>query len=111
MKKLLGRLVWVPLGLALVIFLVANRHPVAISLDPFSTDTPSIISPTLPLWFWLSSFLLAGFFLGVFASWSSGRAKRLEAKENARAVKDLERENQVLAAQSTAEAPLIVADV
>ncbi|MBI1391567.1 MAG: DUF1049 domain-containing protein [Alphaproteobacteria bacterium] len=110
MKKLLGRLIWVPLGFAFVVFLAANRQPVSISLDPVSTDNPVIQTPAIWLWFWLTLFLLIGFFLGVFAMWVSGRDRRLKAQEDRRALKELERENQILAARSTGEAPLIVAE-
>ncbi|MEO1014674.1 MAG: LapA family protein [Pseudomonadota bacterium] len=110
MRKLLARLVWAPAGLLFVGFLVANRHRVFISLDPLSTDSPALTTPALPLWFWLTMSLLIGFFLGIFGMWVSGRDKRLQAMADRRTLKELERENQVLAARSTGEAPLIVAE-
>lgn len=110
MKKLLSRLIWAPLILVFVVFLVANRQDVAISFDPVSTETPALQTFALPLWVWLTTFLLIGFFLGIFAMWVSSRDQRVRAQATARALKDMERENQILAAQSTREAPLIVAE-
>ncbi len=87
MKKLVRWLVTIPAGVALVVFLVANRAPVALSFDPLSTAAPAFATPALPLWIWLVLFLLAGVGLGAGAMWMSGhelrtraRADRLELK-------------------------------
>lgn len=92
MKKILARLIWIPLGLALVVFLVANRAPVAISLDPLSADDPSIATPPLPLWLWLTLALLIGFFLGAAGMWASARPARLKAKADRRELANLKQE-------------------
>ncbi|MEQ1930471.1 MAG: lipopolysaccharide assembly protein LapA domain-containing protein [Parvularculaceae bacterium] len=92
MKKILGRLLWFPLGLAVVWFLVANRQPVAISLDALSIDNPAIASPPLPLWLWLIASLLVGFFLGAFGMWASARPARRKARAEARELKNLRAE-------------------
>ncbi len=92
------------------VFLVANRKPVAISLDPVSVANPVISSPAAPLWVWLALFLLIGFFLGATGMWMSGRTKRERARVDRQAVKELRRENEILSARSPSEAPLIVAD-
>lgn len=91
MKKVLGWLLWFPLGLALVWFLVANRQPVAISLDPFSLDSPAIASLPLPLWVWLTVSLLAGFFLGAFGMWLSASPSRQRANADREELKALKR--------------------
>ncbi|MFN0024729.1 MAG: LapA family protein [Parvularculaceae bacterium] len=80
MKKLTRWFFTVPAGALLVVFLVANRAPVALSLDPLSTTAPALATPALPLWIWLVLFLLAGVGLGAAASWTSGRELRLRAK-------------------------------
>ncbi len=110
MRKLLSRLIWAPIGVVFVIFLVANRQMVSISLDPTSLANPAVTTPALPLWVWLVAFLLLGFFLGATGMWVSGRDQRLQAMADRKAMKALEQENQILAARSTAEAPLIVAE-
>lgn len=92
MKKLLSRLIWVPLGVVLVVFLVANRDTVPLSLDPFDVENPAIATPPLPLWFWLMSALLIGFFSGAAGMWASGRPGRKKARAEHRELKTLKRE-------------------
>ncbi len=92
MKKLLSRLIWLPLGFLFVMFLVANRSPVAISLDPISVDHPAVATPALPLWIWLILSLLIGFFAGAAGMWISGREKRRKARDARRELKELKRE-------------------
>ena len=64
MKKWLFRIVWIPVLLLAVLFLVANRTLVPISLDPFRPDNPAMSTPALPLWFWLMGMLFIGVALG-----------------------------------------------
>lgn len=80
MKKLVRWFVTVPTGALLVIFLVANRTPVALSLDPLSSAAPALSTPALPLWIWLVLFLLTGVGLGAAAMWISGRDFRPRAR-------------------------------
>lgn len=80
MKRFLRWFVFAPIGALLILFLVANRELVALSLDPFSTIAPSIATPALPLRLWLALALTAGFALGLAASWMSGRELRIRAK-------------------------------
>ncbi len=80
MKVLVRWLIWMPLAMALALFFAANRHAVFISLDPFSTENPAIASPALPLWFWLSAFLLSGVAIGAAGMWLSGRDRRARAR-------------------------------
>ena len=110
MGKLISRLVWIPVGAALVVFLVANRHPVALSFDPISVNKPALTTWDMPLWVWLVLFLLIGFAMGSVGMWLSGRPGRIQAAADRRALKELRRENEILAARSTGEAPLIVAE-
>lgn len=103
MKKLLGRFVWVCLGVALVVFLVANRQLVPVSLDPFSTENPVIATPPLPLWFWLIAALLTGFFAGAAGMWVSGRESRRAARAARRELEAVKRE--LAQARSAASGP------
>lgn len=80
MKKILRWVVFVPVGAILVLFLVANRQPIALSLDPFSTGSPALATPALPLWLWLMVAQLIGFFLGGAGMWMSGRELRIRAR-------------------------------
>jgi hypothetical protein len=87
MNRFLRWVLWWPLGLVIVAFLVANRQDVALSLDPFSVTNPAISTPELPLWFWLAAALLAGFFLGAAGMWNSGRTFRRQVGAERRELK------------------------
>lgn len=91
MKKLVRWLVTIPAGAALVIFLVANRAPVALSLDPLSTAAPALATPALPLWIWLVLFLFAGIGLGAGAMWMSGHELRTRARADRLELKSLKK--------------------
>lgn len=92
MRKFLTYAVFVVLGLALIVFLVANRQPVRISLDPISVDDPSIATGPMPLWAALVFTLLIGFGLGAFGMWLSEGGLRRKARERKREIKRLEHE-------------------
>lgn len=79
-KKILRWALWIPIGAILVLFLVANRRLVSLSLDPFSTTDPAFATFPLPLWLWLALFFFIGIGLGGFGMWLSGRELRLRAK-------------------------------
>jgi len=102
MKKILRGLIAVPVGAFLVLFLIANRAPVALSLDPLSTTAPAIATPALPLWLWLVFFLLIGFGLGAAGMWASDHELRVRAKADRLELKALKK--------AAAEAPAKPAD-
>lgn len=103
MGKWLFRIVWIPILIGAVLFLVANRTFVAISLDPFNPANPALSTPALPLWFWLMAMLFIGLGLGVAGSWLSGRDARIQARDNRRMVKSLQKEVAALTARLPAE--------
>lgn len=80
MKKFVRWIIWIPVGAAVVIFLIANRAPVALSFDPFSSSSPAAATPAMPLWLWLVLALFIGFLLGAFGMWASDRELRIRAK-------------------------------
>ncbi len=92
MKKWLFRIVWIPALALAVLFLVANRQFVAISLDPFSADAPALTTVALPLWFWLMTMLFIGLCAGVLGMWLSGRPKRHKAHVEHRELKMLRKD-------------------
>lgn len=91
MKKLLRWVVFIPVGAALVLFLVANRAPVALSFDPISTASPAIATPALPLWLWLVLALLIGLACGAAGMWVSDRELRIRAKADRLELKALKK--------------------
>lgn len=100
-KKILRWAVWTPIGAILVLFLVANRAAISLSLDPFSTADPAISTPALPLWLWLALFFFLGLGLGGAGMWISGRELRLRAKADRLELKALKKSQTVEAAAAT----------
>ncbi|SRR6266540_764800 len=75
-RKILAWLIVVPLGLILVVFAVANRHPVTVSFDPFGSDAPAL-SATLPLFLVILVSSLVGVIAGGVGTWlNQGRWRR-----------------------------------
>jgi len=91
MKKLLRWFVFVPVGALIVLFLIANRQPVALSLDPFSTESPAVATAPVFLWVWLVLALLIGFFIGAAGMWMSGRELRIRARADRLELKALKK--------------------
>jgi len=92
MKKWLFRIIWIPILVLAVLFLVANRQPVAISLDPFTATAPSLTTPAFPLWLWLMTMLFIGLGAGAVGMWVSGRPRRHKAHLEHRELKSLHKE-------------------
>ncbi|MEK7265081.1 MAG: LapA family protein [Pseudomonadota bacterium] len=91
MKKFLRWVVFIPVGALIVLFLIANRQPVALSLDPFSTESPALATPPVFLWVWLILSVLIGFFIGAAGMWMSGRELRIRAKADRLELKSLKK--------------------
>ncbi len=104
MKKWLYRIFWIPILAVAVLFLVANRQPVAVSLDPFSASNPAVTTPPLPLWLWLMAMLFIGLGLGASGMWLSGREGRQKARATRREVKTLRKELAAAEKRASAEA-------
>ena len=86
MKTFFKALILLPLSLIIVLFAIANRTPVTISLDPFSQDAP-ILAYTLPLWVVLFGAVAVGIVIGGLSAWAvqakhrrAERAYRREAQ-------------------------------
>jgi uncharacterized integral membrane protein len=76
LRKIVTILVLVPLAIALIVFAVANREIVTVSLDPFDPAQPAL-SVRMPLFILIFVFLIAGVLLGGFAAWlRQGRHRR-----------------------------------
>ena len=65
MRKFIAALILVPLAILMVMFAVANRGSVAISLDPFSASAPAL-TVHVPLFLLL---LIVLFFPGGLMGW------------------------------------------
>ncbi|ADM08996.1 integration host factor beta subunit [Parvularcula bermudensis HTCC2503] len=95
MRRYISYALFLVLGLALLLFLVANRRPVLISMDPISTDDPAFFLGPMPLWAALMFTLVIGFCLGAFGMWLSSRGVRDKAQKRKKEIKRLEQELQL----------------
>ncbi len=81
MRKFLTGLVLIPVGLILIVFAVANRHLVTVSLDPFSASDPSV-GFTLPLFVVIILVAILGVVAGGAATWFRQRRWRRAARQH-----------------------------
>ena len=81
MRKFFMALLLIPLGLIFVVFAVANRHLVTVSLDPFNSIDPSV-GFRLPLFVVIIVVTIAGVMAGGSATWFRQRHWRRAARQN-----------------------------
>jgi len=80
LRPLLFLVFVLPFAAALVLFAVANRAPVPLSLDPFSADAPALLLRP-PLFVVAFAALALGVLLGGIASWlAQGKHRRAERR-------------------------------
>jgi uncharacterized integral membrane protein len=94
-RKLISAVVVLPLGLVLVVFAVANRHPVTVSLDPLGADAPAL-SGTVPLFLLILLMLAIGVVAGGLAAWLNQGKWRRAARRLAAERRALRAENDTL---------------
>lgn len=96
---MLKKFVWIflilPAGVLLVALALANRHPVRLSLDPFSSETP-FLAFEAPLFVYLFIAVLAGLLLGGCLTWLKQGRWRRAARENSREADTLRAVNREL---------------
>ncbi|WP_186418286.1 LapA family protein [Bosea sp. CS1GBMeth4] len=97
MKAFFKALVLVPVALLVVLFAVANRGAVRVSLDPISRDAPALAFD-LPLFAVVLAALAVGILIGGFASWLAQGKHRKAARLNRREAEKLRSEAQSLRA-------------
>ncbi|HEV7327169.1 MAG TPA: LapA family protein [Bosea sp. (in: a-proteobacteria)] len=97
MKAFFKALVLVPVALIVVLFSVANRAPVRVSLDPISRDAPAL-ALDLPLFAVILAAVAIGILIGGFASWLAQGKHRKAARVNRREADKLRNEAQSLRA-------------
>jgi uncharacterized integral membrane protein len=104
MSKIVTALILVPLGVVLIALAVANRQPIAISLDPFVADhQASVATPPLPLFVVLFVVLIVGVVIGGFASWLRHGGGRRTARRLQRDLSVLRAELEALKQRREAE--------
>ena len=104
-RKIITVLVAVPLGILLVVFMVANRHAVTVSLDPFGSGAPSL-SARLPLFAIILICLLAGVIAGGAAAWLKQSRWRRAARRLDADARGLRVEREALRGRLAAKEPM-----
>jgi uncharacterized integral membrane protein len=91
LNRILLVVIVVPVAVILIALAVANRMPVAFTLDPFNPGNPSL-TLQLPLFVMLVLALGLGLILGSFATWWKQGRYRKEARTKTREVQSLMQE-------------------
>jgi len=86
MRKLLVRLVLLPILLVVAVFALSNRETVSLSLWPLPWEADA------PLFLLLLATLLLGVLIGAVLAWGSGRGHRVAAREHRRNNERLQRQ-------------------
>ncbi|MFK7793002.1 MAG: lipopolysaccharide assembly protein LapA domain-containing protein [Devosiaceae bacterium] len=97
-KRLWTLLIVLPLAVLLIVFGVANRQAVQISLDPVVTDAPWF-AVSVPLFVALFAALILGVLIGGIATWFTQGAYRKQARDTKVQATKLARERDVQKAQ------------
>ncbi|MCO5732652.1 DUF1049 domain-containing protein [Rhizobium sp. SSA_523] len=97
-KKIVSLLVFLPLAIVLVVLCVANRQPVTLALNPFRPDD-TVLALSGPFFVFLFLALIVGMFVGSVATWLNQGHYRKQARIEAKAA--IERERQLGTRPST----------
>jgi len=96
-RKIVSALILVPLAIVFIVFAVANRQIVIVSLDPFDQAHPAI-ALSLPLFALILALIIGGVVVGGIAAWlkqskwrRAARRAELEARELRAEVDELRR--------------------
>src|ERR1043166_1966584 len=103
-RKIVAIVILLPLALLIMMFAVANRAPVIVSLDPFASQPP-MFSATSPLFVVLLVVLIAGVIVGGAAAWARQSKWRRRARRLAAELKASRGEAEALRQQRAARSP------
>ena len=104
LRKIIAALILIPAALLIVLFAVANRAPVMVSLDPFAGDPPQFAASP-PLFVLLLLVLIAGVIIGGISAWMRQSRWRRRARRLSAELKAARAENETLRRQVEASAP------
>ena len=103
MKKILAVVILVPIAIVAVALSVANRHDVALSLDPFNAADPAV-AVAMPLYVLLFAAIALGILIGGVGTWLGQGRWRRQARRLRHEAKDMRRENERYRAATTSPA-------
>ncbi|MBD9444665.1 MULTISPECIES: hypothetical protein [unclassified Rhizobium] len=83
-KKITNLLIFLPLGIILIIFCVANRQVVTLAFNPFRPDD-QVLSLSAPFFVFLFITLIIGMLVGSAATWLNQGKYRKRARTEAKA--------------------------
>ena len=111
MRKFIAAIILIPLAILMVMFAVANRGSIPISLDPFSANAPAL-TVHVPLFLLLLIALIVGVLAGGIAAWlrqSKWRraARRLDRELRTARAETEDARRRLAAAQAPPPAPAI----
>jgi uncharacterized integral membrane protein len=109
-RRLFTTIFLIALIIIIAMLAVANRHPVKVSLDPFSTETPAFTT-MVPLFLIVLISLTAGAIIGGSAAWLRQRKWRRAARRSEAELRGLRAEAEGLRDRlSTAEPAVVPSD-
>lgn len=79
-KKIILAIIFVPIAVVMIAFIVANRTQVALTLNPFKLGDESLTYHA-PFALWLFIFLSVGIFIGGIATWFTQHKYRKQLRE------------------------------
>lgn len=98
MRKIFQVVVLLPVAAVLIALAVANRGPVAFTLDPLTPGNPALTF-TLPLFAWLFAAVMAGALVGGTLTWMAQGRHRARARTEAKRADAVAREAEALKAE------------
>ncbi|MCX5520591.1 LapA family protein [Kaistia defluvii] len=109
MKKFLAVVILVPIAIIAVALSVANRHAVALSLDPFNSTDPAVVI-SMPLFVLVFGAIALGVLIGGVGAWLGQGRWRRQARKLRHELQDTRLENtQYRAAASASPATTLPA--
>jgi uncharacterized integral membrane protein len=104
LRKIITALIVIPAALVIVLFAVANRAPVRVSLDPFAGDPP-MFGVAVPLFLLVLVVLVLGVVLGGTSAWMGQSRWRRRARRLSAELKASRADNETLRRQVDASTP------
>ena len=79
-KRISSLIILIPVALILIAFIIANRETVALSLNPFQSQSGNLVFHA-PLFVWLFLFLVIGIVIGGITVWFTQHRFRKALKD------------------------------
>lgn len=102
MRNFLTALIILPVAAILIVFAMANRQVVTVSVDPFSSGPASQYAVDAPLFLIIFLAMMIGVLVGGVADWVRQGRYRREARDNRHEVRRLQHETENMRRTNTA---------